>query len=71
MLDGTTEIVIRSEEDLPTGQLLDFFVSREDLYAFHENEERIPLEELPAESEGTSYTLTLAEPIACQARRVG
>lgn len=28
MLDGTTEIVIRSEEDLPTGQLLDFFVSR-------------------------------------------
>ena len=69
--DGTTEIVIRSEEDLPTGQLLDFFVSREDLYAFHENEERIPLEELPAESEGTSYTLTLAEPIACQARRVG
>lgn len=59
MLDGTTEIVIRSEEDLPTGQLLDFFVSREDLYAFHENEERIPLEELPAESEGTSYTLTL------------
>ena len=71
MLDGTTEIVIRSEEDLPTGQLLDFFVSREDLYAFHENEERIPLEELPAESEGASYTLTLAEPIACQARRVG
>lgn len=71
MLDGTTEIVIRSEEDLPTGQLLDFFVSREDLYAFHENEERILLEELPAESEGASYTLTLAETIACQARRVG
>ena len=71
MLDGTTEIVIRSEEDLPTGQLLDFFVSREDLYAFHENEERIPLEELPAGSEGASYTLILAESIACQARRVG
>ena len=46
-------------------------MSREDLYAFHENEERIPLEELPAESEGASYTLTLAETIACQARRVG